>query len=97
MSDTEPRAARRGLLVEMSKLPYSASVTYPLPSPSSGWVITAAEESFLEQVLCWLAAYSVRVNSITGIAADMRQELNTYRSQREAIRAYLGTNREDHP
>lgn len=79
-------ALTRAAVVRLIRdLRYSASVATPLPVDTG-----QSEAEYLHGLRHWLGEYSGRLEVAVDTTTEMARELNELRTQRTAIRAFLG-------
>lgn len=76
--------ARMGVVEALSKLRYSGSVALP-PNTEA-----RSETEFLDQTSQWLTAFGKVLAAASDTTTEMARELTDLRSQRKAIRDFLG-------
>ncbi len=70
----------------LRQLRYSGSVTEPFPNPDPD----RRECDFLEDVRLWLSDFSRILAAASDTTTEMAAELNDLRTQRKAVRDFLG-------
>lgn len=85
MTDLTPvENQQRDIAVALSAMRYGASVSLKTPDWDTNTV------DFLRDVADWLQAFNRVLANISDTTTDMAQELTTLRSQRKAVRDFLG-------
>jgi hypothetical protein len=79
-------AARHLVAHAMNKLRYSGSVLCYVPDPADG----STDLDFLEKTAQWLDEFNQVLVTISDTTTDMARELHDLRSQRKAVRDFLG-------
>lgn len=89
-SQTESEAVTlRGFLVnQLRALRYSGQNTAPLPHVLD----EDSEEQFLEELIEWVGGFMLVLTSVSETTTDMAKELTDLRTQRKAVRDFLGLN-----
>ena len=77
--------AREGLVLTLNSLRYSGSV-----SPISGIDLNDTEAEFLTEITYWLTAFGDVLTGVSATTTDMARQLAELRSQRKAVRDFLG-------
>lgn len=75
---------RREVAQAMNQLRYGASVSRRVPD----W--DQSTDGFLRDVATWLISFNDVLASVSSTTTDMAAELQTLRSQRKAVRDFLG-------
>ena len=78
--------SRRQLVASLSRLRYSGSVLVNLTSTTDEW----PESEFNEQVTAFLTEFGRILESVSDTTTTMAAELAELRSQRKAVRDFLG-------
>lgn len=85
---------RRSLIHQIFQMRYGGSIAVPFAEDT---VLNASEATFLYHVTQWLASFNTMLDNVSATTTDMAAELTELRTQRKAVRDFLGLNERNTP